>query len=248
MNPPTQKLHMKNITISLLAAISSISCSKNGENNRRENNPSSNENLIENLNIQTKDFTEIDSTGVLMFPLDMGENKREDGSYSYKEMPNNGYWNVLFLNSNTNEYNLLTENKILILDYNYKYGSEEGVNVSKKTNHIFYSGRTLDYNKDKVLNEVDPVYLFVSDKFGKNFRQLSPNNYSLHSWKYITANNKIIITAYKDSNKNNAFDEKDEISTFEVVLDQNEKPKEVFPTNLKEKLKTLYDKDWKRIK
>ena len=239
---------MKHFISSFLGTILLISCNKNAENNRSENGPSSNQNPIENLNIQTKEFTEIDSTGVLMFPLDMGENKREDGSYSYKEMPNNGYWNVLFLNTNSNEYNLLTENKILILDYNYKYGSEEGMNIFKKTNHIFYSGRTLDYNKDKILNEVDPVYLFVSDKFGKNFRQLSPNNYSLHSWKYIKANNKIIITAYKDSNKNTAFDDKDEISTFEVILDQNEKPREIFPNKLKEKLKTLYDKDWKRIK
>lgn len=239
---------MKYLITFFVIPIFLVSCNKNRDGSTFESGSNATPSTIENLNIQTKEFFEIDSTGVLMFPLEMGENKNEEGNFTYKEMPYNGYWNVLFLNSNTNEYNLLTESKVLILDYNYKYGSEEGLNISKKTNHIFYSVRTLDYNKDKLLNQVDPIYLFVSDKFGKNFRQLSPSNYSVHSWKYIQANNKIILTAYKDSNKNNAFDEKDEIATFEVILDQNEKPKEVFSSNLKDKLKILYDKDWKRIK
>lgn len=239
---------MKAFTTILLMSIFLISCSKNAESSVLEREAESNQNPVDNLNIQTKNFLEIDSTGVLMFPLEMGENKREHESFTYKEMPSNGYWNVLFLNSNTNEYNLLTEKKILILDYDHKYGIEEGMSVSNQTTHIFYSARTFDYNNDKLLNESDPVYLFVSDKFGKNFRQLSPNNYSLYSWKYINTNNKVILTAFKDSNKNKSFDDKDEVSTFEIVLNNNEKPREVFQQDIKEKLKFLYDKDWKRIK
>lgn len=239
---------MKAFTTILLMSILLISCSKNAESSVLEREAESNQNPVDNLNIQTKNFLEIDSTGVLMFPLEMGEYKREHESFTYKEMPSNGYWNVLFLNSNTNEYNLLTEKKILILDYDHKYGIVEGMSVSNQTSHIFYSARTFDYNKDKLLNESDPVYLFVSDKFGKNFRQLSPNNYSLYSWKYINTNNKVILTAFKDSNKNKSFDDKDEVSTFEIVLNNNEKPREVFQEDIKEKLKFLYDKDWKRIK
>ncbi|WP_333597306.1 hypothetical protein [Chryseobacterium flavum] len=203
---------------------------------------------IENLNIQTSTFTEIDSSGILMFPLQMGENPRENGKYSYKEMPDNGYWNMIFLNSNTNEYHLLTENKILIMDYDYKYGGEEGINVSKKTDHIFYNVRSLDFNKDKLLDEKDPVYLFVSNRFGENFRQISPENCSVDSWKYIQSSNKVIMTVTKDSNKNQLFDEKDEVLTFEIIPNQSETPKEIFQPEIKNKLKKLYDRDWKRIK
>ncbi|WP_449398643.1 hypothetical protein [Chryseobacterium wanjuense] len=163
-------------------------------------------------------------------------------------MPNNGYWNIIFLNSNTNEYHLLTEKKILILDYDYKYKTEEGINFSGKTDHIFYNVRSVDYNQDKLINEEDPVYLFVSDKFGNNFRQISPANYSLNNWKYIQTSNKVIMTATKDSNKNKVFDDKDEILTFEVILNKSETPKEVFNEGFKDKLKKLYDRDWKRIK
>ncbi len=238
---------MKEIIVFSIVLLCVFSCnksSKKGKTTDHEVQPSS----IENLNIQTSSFTEIDSTGILIFPLQMGQNKRESGDFSYKEMPNDGYWNIIFLNSNTNEYHLLTEKKILILDYDYKYNQEEGINLSQKTDHIFYNVRSSDYNHDKLINEEDPVYLCVSDKYGNNFRQISPANYSLNTWKYIQSSDKVIMTATKDSNDNKSFDNKDEILTFEIVLDRSETPKEVFKDELKDKLKKLYDRDWKRIK
>lgn len=202
----------------------------------------------ENLNIQTKEFSEIDSSGILIFPLKMGENKDRDENYSYKEMPYNGFWNLIFYNTKTKETHLLTEEKILILKYDYKYNREEAINIPEKLNHIFYEVRVNDFNQDKLINQKDPIYLFVSDKKGKNFRQISPKDYDLNNWNYIESSNKIIITATKDSNKNLEFDDKDEVSTFEITLDVNESPEEIFSNDLKAKLKTLYDKDWKRIK
>lgn len=239
---------MKKIVLCSVLLIGLLSCSKSPGSVESSSAPQEDQAFIENLNIQTNSFTEIDSTGILMFPLQMGQNPRKDGGYSYKEMPDNGYWNIVFLNSKTNEYHLLTENKVLILNYDYKYNAEEGINPSKKTDHIFYNIRSQDFNKDKVIDEKDPVYLFVTDKFGKNLRQISPANYDLNSWKYIRASNKVMMTATKDSNNNNEFDDKDEISTFEIVLDQSETPKEVFQADLKNKLKKLYNRYWKRIK
>ncbi|MGV4413894.1 hypothetical protein [Chryseobacterium sp. T1] len=209
---------MRNSVTFLILILLLMSCSKNSESRNIESNTNTEETQIEKLNIQTKNFIEIDSTGILMFPLEMSENKNRDKSYSYKEMPNNGFWNILFLNSSTNDYHLLTDKKILIVEYDYKYGREDGVKFSKNLPYIFYNVRTNDYNKDKLLNEKDPVYLFISDKAGKNFRQISPDNYSVNSWKYIALNNKVVMTASKDSNNNNLFDEKDELSTFEVIL------------------------------
>ena len=239
---------MKKIVLCSIMLLCLFSCKKDPEISQSMSEEAETSSPIENLNIQTNSFIEIDSTGILMFPLQMGENPRENGKYSYKEMPDNGYWNIIFLNSNTNEYHLLTEKKTLILDYDYKYGTEEGINVSKKTNHIFYAIRNLDFNKDKLLNEKDPAYLFVSDRFGENFRPISPVNCNVNSWKYIQSSNKVIMTVTKDSNNNKLFDDKDEVMTFEIVLDQSETPKEVFQQDIKNKLKKLYDRDWKRIK
>lgn len=228
-----------------------ISCGQN--NNQQQGNSTSDSLTVvndpkNNLNIQTNTFSEIDSSGVLMFPLSMGETEREGGSLSYKEMPNNGYWNIIFYNSKTKEYHLLNERKMIIENYDYKYGSGDNDNISQTTNHIFYTVRTDDFNKDKKLTDHDPQYLFISDKFGKNFRQISPKNYNLNNWRYIKSSNKVVMTVGKDSDKNIEFDDADEITTFEIELDKGTEAKEVFGDDFKNNLKILFDRDWKRLK
>ncbi|MBS1578003.1 MAG: hypothetical protein JST29_00010 [Bacteroidetes bacterium] len=200
-----------------------------------------------NLNIQTNSFSEIDSSGILMFPLSMGETERDGGSFSYKEMPSNSYWNIVFLNSKTNEYHLLSERKMLINNYDVKYSSNT-IDIPQTKNHIFYSITTDDYNKDKKLTQEDPNYLFVTDKNGNNFRQISPSNYHLQNWEFIKSVNKVIMTVKKDSDKNNKFDDNDEVTTFEIDIDKGTEAKEIFLLEFKNKLKILYDRDWKLIK
>ena len=201
-----------------------------------------------NLNIKTNSFSEIDTSGILMFPLSMGETERDGGSFSYKGMPNNGYWNIIFYNSKTRQYHLLSDRKMVIGNYDYKYGSGINENISQTINHIFYTVRTDDFNKDKRLTDQDPEYLFVSDKFGNNFKQISPTGYNLTNWKFIKSTNKVILTVGKDSDKNNKFDNSDEITTFEIELDKETEAKEIFTDDFKNKLKILFDRDWKRIK
>jgi hypothetical protein len=202
-----------------------------------------------NLNIQTNSFSEIDSSGILMFPLSMGESERGDGgSLSYKSMPSDSYWNIIFLNSKTNEYHLLSDKKMLIRNYDFNYKIHTNVDISQTARYIFYTITTYDFNQDKKLTYEDPKYLFVTDKEGKNFRQISPSNYDLQNWQFIKSVNKVILTVKKDSDKNNKFDEKDEVTTFEVEIDKGTEPKEVFPPEFKNKLKILYDRDWKRLK
>ncbi len=228
-----------------------ISCRQN--NNQQQGSPTSDSLTVandakNNLNIQTNSFSEIDSSGVLIFPLSIGESEKKGESISYNEMPNNGYWNIVFYNSRTKEYKLLSDKKMIIGNYDYKSGSEDYDNISQTTNYIFYTVRTDDFNKDKKLTDQDPEYLFISDKFGNNFRQISPTNYNLNNWKFIKSSNKVIMTVGKDSNKNIKFDHSDEIITFETDLDKGLEKKEVFSDGFKNKLKILFDRDWKRIK
>lgn len=238
---------MKKVNFFIVFVLFLNSCNKSSEISDRSSSSEIQATSIENLNIQTNSFSEIDSTGILLFPLEMGQSKRDDGSYSYKKMPDDGFWNIIFLNSITNEYHLLTENKMLILNYDYKYNNEEGINPAKKSNYIFYLIRSLDYNKDRLLNDQDPIYLFVSDKFGKNFRQISPSNQSLKNWKIIQRSNKVMMTAANDSNGDKLFDDNDEVLTYEIILDEGKKAQEVFSSEIKNKIKRLYDRDWKRI-
>jgi hypothetical protein len=204
--------------------------------------------LKSNLNIQTNSFNEIDSSGVVMFPLSMGETSRDGGSLSYKEVPSNSYWNVIFYNSNTGDYHLLSERKMLIRNFDYKYSREDYIDIAQTSGYIFYRVTVEDFNKDRKLTTEDPEYLFISDKEGRNFKQISPDNYNLKSWQLIKSANKVLMTLTKDNDVNKKFDEKDEVVTFEINIDKDTTAKEIFPTQFKNKLKLLYDRDWKRIK
>ncbi len=201
-----------------------------------------------NLNIQTNSFSEIDSSGILMFPLSMAETRRDGGSFSYKEMPSNNYWNIIFLNSNTNQQHLLSDKKMLIINYNAGYSNNNNAAIAQTKQYIFYTIVTDDYNADKIFSDEDPAYLFISDKEGNNFRQISPSNYDLQNWQFMKSVNKIILTAKKDSDKNNKFDDKDEVTTFEVDIEKETTSTEVFSNEFKNKLKILYNRDWKRLK
>jgi hypothetical protein len=201
-----------------------------------------------NLNIQTNSFSEIDSSGILMFPLLMAETERDGGSLWYKSMPGGSYWNIIFLNSRTSDYHLLSEQKMLIKNYDFKYSSNGNADITQTKKYIFYNIVTTDYNADKFLSYEDPGYLFVSDKEGNNFRQISPPNYDVQNWQFVKASGKIILTVKKDSDKNNKFDDKDEVTTFEADIEKGTAAAEVFSTEFKNKLKILFDRDWKRVK
>lgn len=201
-----------------------------------------------NLNIQTKSFSEIDSSGVLMFPLSMGESEGDGGSLAYKKMPGNNYWNIIFLNSNTNEYHLLSDKKMLISDYNATPSSGRTVDIRVGQQYIFYLVITDDFNKDNMLTDADPTYLYFSDKEGNNFRQVSPTGYDIQHWQYLKSANKVMMTVKNDSDKNGTFDDKDEVTSFETGIENQTAAREVFSPSFKNKLKVLYDRDWKRLK
>lgn len=201
------------------------------------------------LNVQMSNFTEIDSSGILMFPLTMSESERnDDGSQLYKSMPQNSYWNIIFLDTRTNGCHLLSNKKMLIRGYDYKYDTDAKIELNENQKYIFYTIITEDLNGDKIFNHKDATYLFATDRYGKNLIQLSPSGYDLVNWKYIKASDKVISTARKDSNHDKKFDEGDEVVAFEFDLTKNPNPVEIFPDSLKNNLKILYDRDWKKVK
>jgi hypothetical protein len=202
-----------------------------------------------NLNIQAGSFTEIDSSGILMFPLSMGETPWDRGSLSYKDIPAGRHWNIIFYNAKTGAHHLLSEQKMLINSFESKYNSGGNTPIIPYlAKYIFYQVITTDYNSDKLLNDNDPQYLFISDKEGNSFRQLSPPGCHLRTWNFIKSANKVLITATKDSDSNKKFDEHDEVSVFEVDMEKEAPATEIFPQDLKNKLKLMYDKDWKKLK
>lgn len=198
------------------------------------------------LNIQATNFSEIDTSGILLFPLSIRESWQDNDVSSYKRMPNNAYWNIAFYNTKTGEQHLLSDKKMLIKNFDTNY--EDAVKSKLSNKYIFYSITTEDFNGDKKFTNDDATYLFITDKAGNNLKQISPSNYNLENWQYIATSNKIIMTLKKDSDKNKAFETTDEITNFEYDINKGGEAKEIFSNDFKNKLKVLFDRDWKKIK
>jgi len=126
-------------------------------------------NPTNNVSVQTNSFSEIDSSGIIMFPLSIGSNGRDGRSFSYSGVPYNTNWNIIFYNSHTSQYYLLSDRKMLIGIIDIQTSSNDQADIAFTKRNIFYKVSVDDYNKDKKLNTEDPEYLFVSDKQGRNF-------------------------------------------------------------------------------
>jgi hypothetical protein len=197
------------------------------------------------LNIHTNNFQELDSSGFLLFPLGIKESRGIGGSFSYKSIPEHNSWNIVFYNVHTKALHLLSERKMLIQQFgrDHKYS---GI-PEKRGDMIFYEIIVDDYNKDGQLTTEDPTYLFATDREGKNFRQLSPGNHSLIRWERLKSSNTIIMTVQRDHNNDKEFSGEDVTVAFEIDLNSTSGPRKVFTNELENKLKTLYDRDWKRL-
>lgn len=206
------------------------------------------------LNVQTPEAIEIDSSGIFLFPLVMGETDKEGRTRwrktesSYKEMPRDNYWNIIFLNGATGSYHLLSEQKMLIRRYLFdatQFGKE--ADWAKAPKVIFYEITVADYNQDSLFTADDPTYLFVTDRQGGGFRQISPAAHHLMGWQYAASVGKVFMTLRKDSDRDGRFEPEDEISTFTIDLAQTGGPQEVLSSDFKKKLIELYDRNWKRV-
>ena len=55
------------------------------------------------------------------------------------------------------------------------------------------------------------------------------------------------MTLTKDSNNDKDFGETDEVTTFEINIDTESAPREIFAPGFKNNLKILFDKQWKPV-
>lgn len=203
------------------------------------------ENQKDSLKIQTYEFEEINNTGILIFPLEMSENDNKRKT-DYKDVGNYGHWNLVFYNTQTKNYHLLSDQKMII--ERYFIPDLDELKKEEQLPFLFFTIKIDDYNQDRLLDHKDPTYLFITDLEGKNLKQISPKNMDLVDWKYIQSSKNLILSSKVDSDKNRKFDHYDEIRSFILPIDSLNQPKELFSEEFKDELKELFKRDWKKIK
>ena len=192
----------------------------------------------------------VDSSHIIIYPLLFEKISYESyGSSGGGEKTS--YWNLIFYNTETAQHHLLTsDKKILIYSINLSSSSsssssdiwKNGINIFKS--NIIYTAVSNDYNSNNQLDQDDPNYLYVSDKEGNNFRQISPEDYNITSWDVVKGTSKIIMQGQKDVNGDKKFDAKDATIPLVVDLTLIKPAVEAFDSNyldtLKQKLMTIW--------
>jgi hypothetical protein len=207
--------------------------------NQAKNNP---QNQGNNKPVEkTLDFGEpiqIDTSAYVMLPLHVKhENNRfKSSGDSYEQ-------NIVFLNTKTQQYHLLdSTRKMLIRSYNIDQstGDYNGNNDHKANEkYLYYSVTVNDANNNGRLDNDDPVYLFISDMAGYNFRQISPDNYYVQSWKVIKETGKIVIYAYSAGNGKKDNDKK-EVTPFIYDLKTGATCRQIFSENFLRDTRKLF--------
>jgi hypothetical protein len=251
---------MKTLPTILILTLCLFSCNSRTEeplNNKTLTAEEQSANLAK-LNLDFGQPVLIDSSVYVMYPLILennDESERGIGSSSYGGPTT--YWNIVFYNTENDEYHLLDENlKMVIYSYDPRNSDGGGSSSSSDLSDypengynqvdrlLYYSITTTDFNKDGKLNSEDPSYLFISDKAGRHFKQISPDSMSVQSWQTIKGANKILMQLISDNNNDKKYTEEDMKIPMVFDLNKNLNSKEIFKEDFNLRLKKLLDDQW----
>jgi hypothetical protein len=203
------------------------------------------------LSLNFKNPVIIDSTGYVMYPLAINKaTSRAD--YSKLISGSAGrqvFWNIVFYDMIAKTYHLIDDKRKMVITsyspYDVSSYTNEGVmNINKKDDHIFYSVIVDDYNKDGNLDLEDPTYLFISDKKGNNFKQISPNNVNVSNWTVVKSSGKVLINIVSDNNTDKKFDEDDDSAPYIYDLKAGGIAQPILSKDFTDATIKLFEKHW----
>lgn len=139
--------------------------------------------------------------------------------------------NLIFYNRFTGKnYKILTD-KLHIIAFS--------IHNEFKNPIIMYHVVKNDYNKDKKYDYNDPVMLYISDLYGKNLIQLSPDQEQYLDYTFYRETNKILLKVKSDTDTNRVFDSYDQCIFREVNLNEPSMGKVLFGQEMIDDLKKL---------
>jgi hypothetical protein len=180
-------------------------------------------------------------TPIYKVNYDKKTNKPFTGSNSYHTTWNDNYsqgnnWNQNFMpgfeaiygynfvnishyNHETKVENKLFKKPVLIKTFYYPTFSKDTLNFEPvKRDFYMVSVYDEDSNKDGFINTKDLRKLYMFDIEGKNKKSIIPEDYSVMSSEYDSANDYMYVFAKKDKNKNGQMESNEPTDIFWVDL------------------------------
>ena len=190
----------------------------------------------------------IDSTDYVLYPLGLTE--KGDGSdvEIYKSRSGIQYYrNIIFYNMVTKKYHLLDNRKMLITSYSAENNAEAYGTTSsydKLSRLIYYKVIVNDYNGDGKLGDGDPEYLFISDREGSYFKQISPDNLNVARWKEVRKTGKVLIEVTDDANGDKKFEQEELSIPYVYDIKSGALAAPVFSKDFTDSVGNLLEKQW----
>ena len=157
----------------------------------------------------------IDSTTAVMIPT-----KYNSDLFSSNKITllNNFYANIIFHNFENDSTHRLFENDTFIEGFTsnssyYDYKTNQ-IEKSISSDWIFYFVKMNDYNKSGRIDDEDPSIIYMSDKFGKNLRRITPENENAISIEIYSKKGFALIKIQRDVNGDLKFNSKDKDHYF----------------------------------
>lgn len=168
-------------------------------------------------------------TGSNSFHTSWNNNYEEGNNWNHNFMPGfmavygYNFVNISHFNNETKVENKLFSKPVLIKTLYYPSFSKDTLNF-KAVNRNFYMVSVYDddSNKDGYINVNDLRKLYYFDINGANQRNLIPENYSVLSSEYDSANDFMYVFAKLDKNENGQIEQEEPTDVFWIDLNNPE--------------------------
>lgn len=178
----------------------------------------------------------VDSSTFLMYPLTLstsekGQNELKRYTSGSGNIP---CWNIAFYDIRTGKSNLLDSPRPIRIN-----------SFQKLKDIMVYLVTTTDYNGNGHLDDKDPTYMFTSSLAGKSFKQITPNNIDVSSFKATNSAQTILIRTVIDSNGDKRFGEDDDVVPMIFDSQKADVAEEAFNPSFKAEVNKVFNKLYK---
>lgn len=171
---------------------------------------------------------QIDSSDNFLIAKQIANSDRNKYNTKVDYFGNPSYWaeefyceDMIIYNRKTHESKNLYKRKPSLVLAVGDYVTYGGTNISAiLKQHILLLAKTNDINKDGILGQSDPIYLFMTTKSGDSLTQISPPDYCVISWSSSKDNKTILLKLVKDNDGDGKYNDDPEVF-YQIDLDND---------------------------
>lgn len=175
-------------------------------------------------------LSQIDSSEFFVYGMLI--NKTVKPKYNLDRMYSAGgtFWtNVFIYNSSTRKSTKLFSQALTLVypfyagyfyNRDYDFGSQSNYTFSAMAKDILILLVRADNNNDGIIDEDDPLSMYLANRSGISLTQVTPKAMNLTSWKVAKDGKTVLVKLQKDTNLDKKFIDEDEL-LYQIDLNED---------------------------